>query len=38
MLKFLKRVFKIRLQNSSVETKTYRLLRMNRKLSFRQGK
>ncbi|GEM_PF-5861346 len=38
MLKFLKRLFKIRFRNSAVETNTYRLLRMNRKLSFKQGK
>ncbi len=38
MLKLVKRIFRIRFRNSAIENNTYRLLRMNRKLSFKQGK
>lgn len=38
MLKLLKKIFQVRFQKNSVETNTYRLLRMNRKLTIKQGK
>ncbi len=38
MLKQLLKTFRIRLGNNALETNTYRLLRMNTKLSFKKNK
>jgi len=37
MLKFLKKIFKPRFRSADVKADTYRLLRMNRKLSFNRN-
>ncbi len=38
MLSLLRKILRLRLENKSVEAKTYRLLRMNKKLSIKQSK